>query len=50
MADAQGNSDLDLPMQNAITGYLRARDQLLQSTDGLDIYDHATNVLYAALI
>jgi hypothetical protein len=50
VVDAQDNPDLNLSMQQAITGYLRARDQYLQSIDAIDAYDHATNVLYAALI
>ena len=50
VVDAQDNPDLNLSMKQAITGYLRARDQYLKSIDAIDAYDHATNVLYAALI
>jgi hypothetical protein len=35
-------------MQNAITGYLRARDQYLQSMDAIDAFVYTTDVLYAA--
>jgi len=42
------NQDQGKLMQDAITRYLRARDQLLQSMDALDAFVYATNVLYAA--
>jgi hypothetical protein len=48
VGDAQREPDLNLSMQDAITGYLRARDQYLQSMDALDAFVFATNVLYVA--
>jgi hypothetical protein len=48
--EAHDGPNLDLLMQNAITGFLRARDQLQKDMDALDAYVHATNVLYAAFI
>ena len=50
VVDAQDNPDLDLLMQNAITGYLRARDQLQRDMDALDAYQSATNALYVAFV
>jgi hypothetical protein len=50
VVDAQDNPDLDLSIQQAINGYLRARDQLQRDMDAVDAYDHATNVLYEAFI
>ena len=37
-------------MQEVITGYLRARDQLHQGMDDLDAYVFVNNVLYVAFI
>lgn len=48
VADAQGDRDLGRSMEIAITGYLKARDQLLLSIDAPDAYIYATNVLYVA--
>jgi hypothetical protein len=49
VADAgDGNPDLDLPMQDAIAGYLRTQDQFLRSMDDLDAYIDAVEALYAA--
>jgi flagellar biosynthesis regulator FlaF len=50
VADAQVNRHLEVSMEDAIAGYLRARDQLQQGMDGLDAYAYATNVLYVAFI
>jgi len=50
VVDAQDNPDLNLSMQQAITGFLRARDRLQRDMDAVDAYDHATNVLYEAFI
>jgi hypothetical protein len=50
VADAHDSPNLDLLMQNAITGFLRARDQLLQCMDALDAYQSATNALYVAFV
>ena len=37
-------------MQEVITGYLRARDQLHQGMDDLDGYVFAANALYVAFV
>ena len=37
-------------MQEVITGYLRARDQLHQGMDDLDGYGFARNALYVAFV
>jgi hypothetical protein len=37
-------------MQEVITGYLRARDQLHQGMDDLDAYVFARNSLYVAFV
>ena len=48
--DAQGDQDLEPSMQDAITGFLRAREQLLLSMDALDAYQSVTNALYVAFV
>jgi hypothetical protein len=48
--DAHDSPNLDLLMQDAITGYLRARDQLQRDMDAIDAYQSATNALYVAFI
>ena len=48
VVDSRGNPDLDLSMDDAITRYLKARDQLLRSMDGLDAYRNTVQVLYVA--
>jgi hypothetical protein len=50
VADAKGNPTLEPSMQDAITGYLRARDQLLLSMDGLDAYRNAVHLLYVTFV
>ena len=50
VTDAQGNWDSDPLMENAIAGFLRAREQLLLSMDALDAYQSATNALYVAFV
>jgi hypothetical protein len=50
VADAQGNRDLHPSMENAIAGFLRAREQLLLSMDAVDAYQSATNALYVAFV